>query len=102
MLVAAIFLSGRAALADSSSPVLAAYYDRHMAIVEGVAYGWEDESAPEAGSIECRAGRRWSAVNYYVLDTNGVLRRYGRASRPAEIAMHKGVRRLLPGGPACW
>ena len=95
MLVAAIFLSGRAALADSSSPVLAAYYDRHMAIVEGVAYGWEDESSPKpvaSNAVQVGVGRRF----YYVLDTNGVLRRYGRASRPAET-VHKGVASFAAG-----
>lgn len=83
-LVATIFLSGRAALADSSSPRLAAYYDRQMAIVGGVAYGWEDgntpkQIAPEA--VQVGVGRRF----YYVLDHSGVLRRFRDARRPAEV-----------------
>ena len=36
-----------AALADSSSPLLAAYYDRQMAIVDGMAYGWAGENPPK-------------------------------------------------------
>ena len=32
--------------ADSSSRELASYYDRHMALVDGVAYGWRGRGAP--------------------------------------------------------
>lgn len=80
-LVATIFVGGREAFADSSSPMLAAYYDRQMAIVDGVAYGWEGENAPTRiapGAVQVAVGRRF----YYVLDRKGVLRRFRDAGRP--------------------
>jgi alpha-tubulin suppressor-like RCC1 family protein len=33
-------------LADSSGPALASYYERHMALRDGVAYGWTGRGAP--------------------------------------------------------
>lgn len=69
--------------ADSSSPSLAAYYDRQMAIVDGVAYGWEGENPPAriaVDAIQVGVGRQV----YYVLDRAGVLRRFGDASGPPE------------------
>ena len=33
--------STHTASADSSSPLLAAFYDRQMAIINGVAYAWD-------------------------------------------------------------
>ena len=36
------------AIADSFPPLLAAFHDRQMAIVEGTAYGWEDDDRPVA------------------------------------------------------
>lgn len=84
VLVVAVLASGRKVLADSSSTLLAAYYDRHMAIVRGVAYGWEDEEPPRriaSNAAQVGVGRRF----YYVLDNNGILRRFRDALRPAEI-----------------
>lgn len=34
-------------LADSSGPELASYYDRHMAIIDGAAFGWTDANQPQ-------------------------------------------------------
>jgi alpha-tubulin suppressor-like RCC1 family protein len=39
-------MSSTPAHADSSSRDLASYYDRHMALVEGVAYGWVGRGLP--------------------------------------------------------
>ena len=39
------------ALADSSSPNLAAYYDRQMAIVGGQIYAWKGRNPPKAISV---------------------------------------------------
>ena len=81
----ALLLNG-SALADSSSPLLAAYYDRQMAIIEGVAHGWEDDGPPR----KIQAAARQVAVGrsaYYVLGDNGVLNRYRRANaQPAIVA----------------
>lgn len=60
--------------ADSSSPLLAAYYDRFMAISEGVAYTWNGDNLPR------RIGKNVRQVGvgrsrYYALTNDGVLRR---------------------------
>ena len=41
-----VIMSGAPALADSSGPQLASYYDRHMALLDGVAHGWTDRGQP--------------------------------------------------------
>jgi len=72
-----------AALADSSSPLLAAYYDRQMAIVDGTAYGWAGENPPKriaSDAVQVGVGRQF----YFVLDGSGVLRRFGDTARPPE------------------
>ena len=72
-----------AALADSSSPLLAAYYDRQMAIVDGTAYGWAGENPPKriaSDAVQVGVGRQF----YFVLDGGGVLRRFGYTARPPE------------------
>jgi len=48
------------ALGDSSSPALASYYDRHMAIVGSAAYGWQGSAAPRRmrdGVLQVGVGR---------------------------------------------
>jgi len=62
--------------ADSSSPLLAAYYDRQMAIIDGAVYAWEDDAAPRRLSvqgIQVGVGRDTS----YVLGPDGGLRAFG-------------------------
>jgi Regulator of chromosome condensation (RCC1) repeat len=39
-------MSSAPAVADSSGPQLASYYERHMALLGGVAHGWVDRGAP--------------------------------------------------------
>ncbi len=39
-------MRGAPALADGSGPQLASYYERHMALLGGVAYGWVGSGAP--------------------------------------------------------
>ncbi len=60
------------ALADSSSPLLAAYYDRFMAISSGFTYTWVGDGAPSAVGKNVRqvgVGRG----KYYALTNDGVL-----------------------------
>ena len=60
------------ALADSSSPRLAAYYDRQMAIVGDAVYAWKGTAAPKrlkTRGIQVGVGRRF----YYVLTDDGAL-----------------------------
>jgi len=43
----AFVVSAAPVLADSSSPLLAAYYDRHMAIVGATVYAWRGDDTPK-------------------------------------------------------
>ncbi|MCP5082121.1 MAG: hypothetical protein GY948_10545 [Alphaproteobacteria bacterium] len=65
-LVFAFCLVAAPAFADSSSPLLAAYYDRQMAIIDGSAYVWQGSSRPKqvaTDAVQVGVGR----TNYYVL-----------------------------------
>jgi Regulator of chromosome condensation (RCC1) repeat len=42
-----ILMNNTPALADSSGPQLASYYERHMALQNGVAFGWTGRAAPQ-------------------------------------------------------
>lgn len=67
----AILFAGPA-YADSSSPRLAAYYDRHMAIVAGKVYAWDKQSQPSRIPIEAvQVGV--GSDRYYVLTNKGKL-----------------------------
>jgi len=71
VLVTAI-MSAAGARADSSSRDLASYYDRHMALVDGVAYGWVGRGAPSrmrANVVQVGVGRD----AYYALQNDGTL-----------------------------
>ena len=77
------------ATADSSGRELASYYDRHMALVQGVAYGWTGRGAPQrqrAGVVQVGVGRD----AYLALLDNGTLVTWGdapgAADRPAVLA----------------
>jgi hypothetical protein len=57
---AAMTASPIAARADASSSALASYYDRHMALVDGVAWGWTGRAAPRAmlrGAVQVAVGK---------------------------------------------
>ena len=43
----ALLMTPRSSNADSSSRELASYYERHMALVDGVAYGWRGRDQPQ-------------------------------------------------------
>lgn len=71
--------------ADSSSPLLAAYYGRQMAIVGTVAYGWQGDDRPRRvhdNAVQVGVGRR----AYYVLTATGaLLESRGTSDRPEEL-----------------
>ena len=48
LLLAAVLMSATPSLADSSSRDLASYYERHMALRDGVAHGWTGQGMPRA------------------------------------------------------
>ena len=79
------------AFADSSSPRLAAYYDRQMAIVGDAVYAWEGAAAPKrlkTRGIQVGVGRRF----YYVLTDSGALRAFESQSAPPKNLMDGVVR----------
>ena len=88
-------MSIQSASADSSSPALAAFYDRQMAIIDGVAYGWEDDDTakPVANdAIQVGVGR--SA--FYVLNRSNELRRYNDDFEQSALLM-SGVAKFAAG-----
>ncbi len=67
-----ILLTSGTALADSSSPKLAAFYDRQMAIVAGQVYAWKGQNSPTILPVTARqvgVGRD----KYYALTNNDDL-----------------------------
>ena len=98
------------ALADSSSPLLAAYYDRLMAIVGDVAYGWQGADRPQrihSGAVQVGVGRH----AYYVLTAEGRLLRFrGDLDQPKALitsvarfsAGRTGVLAILSNGALWW
>jgi hypothetical protein len=83
------------AAADSSSPLLAAYYDRQMAIIGQVAYGWQGTDHPQRvhdEAVQVGVGR----TSYYVLTTAGVLLKFAEAS-PKSRLVADGVARFAAG-----
>lgn len=73
------------ARADGSSRELASYYDRHMALVDGVAYGWSGRGAPRrmrTGVVQVGVARD----AYYALQDDGTLVAWTDApDRPAAL-----------------
>ena len=73
------------ALADASSPLLASYYDRHMAVLGGVAHGWTAQGQPRPMRTDV-AQVGVSADAYFALTTSGSLLRWADdAQRAIEL-----------------
>ena len=82
-------LSVMDATADSSGRELASYYDRHMALVQGVAYGWTGRGAPQrqrSGVVQVGVSRD----HFLALLDDGTLVTWGDApgagERPTVLA----------------
>ena len=74
------------ARADASGPMLASYYARHMALRDGVAYGWTGQGAP----ARLRGGVRQVGVGRdeaYALLDDGKLLRWRDDPAQAELLM---------------
>ena len=87
-----ILMNNTPALADSSSPQLASYYQRHMALHHGVAYGWTGREAPERMDIGLKTGVRQVGVSqdaFFALLDDGQLISWEQA--PARFSA------LMPG-----
>lgn len=76
--------------ADSSSPKVAAYYDRFMAVCNGLTYNWRSDQQPKVG----RSGVVQVAVgkcNYYALSDASELINWRDDWREAKV-IEKGVK----------
>lgn len=83
------------ATADSSSPLLAAYYDRQMAIVDGTVYTWSGNTALTKLSFKAAqvgVGRN----TQYVLSTEGVLLGF-RNNPQRSVRLMSGVAKFYAG-----
>lgn len=83
---AQLVTAGARAFADSSGPQLASYYDRHMAMLGGVAYGWTGRSQP----VRLRAGVRQVGVSeeaFFALQDDGQLFSWGAAPESTRLLM---------------
>ena len=90
-----VFLTSGAALADSSSPKLAAYYDRQMAIVAGRVYAWEEQNPPTqlpVAAHQVGVGRD----NYYALTNDGDLIAFDEDADQHSVLM-QGIARFSAG-----
>lgn len=77
---------GQEAVADSSGPQLASYYDRHMAISAGVAWGWSGNERPTAmiaEVVQVGVGKD----TYYALRKNGALLSWSGSPANAVVLM---------------
>ena len=83
-------------LADSSSPHLAAYYDRQMAIIGGAVYAWKGSRAPRKlplkNVVQVGVGREY----YYALTGSGTLLGFVEEPRRPNVLM-SGVARFAAG-----
>lgn len=84
--VAVILGTGQPCLADSSGRDLASYYDRHMAIIGGAAFGWTGSHQPRRmlGEVAQVGVTRDS---FLALRTNGVLVRWTHDASAASPVM---------------
>jgi hypothetical protein len=88
-------MSNAPALADSSGPQLASYYERHMALLDGVAYGWMGRGLP----VRMRAAARQVGVSrdaFFALLDDGRLISWGGAP-DAAITLMPGVAAFASG-----
>jgi hypothetical protein len=80
-----LLMGGAPARADASGRQLASYYDRHMALLDGVAHGWEGRGQPQ----RMRAGARQVGVSqdaYFALLDGGELVRWSDApEKPSRV-----------------
>ncbi len=83
---ASMALSGSPTLADASCPALASFYERHMALRGGVAYGWTGQGRP----VRQRAGVRQVGVSrdaYFALQGDGRLLRWADDPQRSDTLM---------------
>lgn len=95
LLIALTLMFSPPAPADGTGPALASYYDRHIALVAGVAYAWSGSGTPRVlrdGVRQVGAG----ASAWYLLLADGSLVRW---SEPGEtpLVLMGGLQRFAAG-----
>ena len=91
----ACLMTAPSAQADSSSPTLASYYERHMALDGDVAHGWLGRGPPQrlrAGVVQVGVSRD----AYFALLADGTLLRWADAPDTATTLM-RGVKQFAAG-----
>jgi len=81
-----LLMPNEPAFADSSGAQLASYYERHMALLDGVAHGWTGRGQP----VRMRAGAAQVGVSqdaFFALDNDGRLFSWGDAIETASLLM---------------
>ncbi len=82
--------------ADSSSPLLAAYYDRQMAIIEGNTYAWRGDGTPQ--QIPYRATQVGVGDDSnYLLSVDGTLFRFDNDNFDKPRTLKKEILRFAAG-----
>ncbi len=86
-LLAAILSVTQPCFGDSSGPDLASYYDRHMAIIDGAAFGWVGSNQPKL-MLDGVRQVGVSKSSYLALKTDGSLLSWtSDASKGAQVMM---------------
>lgn len=86
LLSAALLAVSPQSLADSSGPDLASYYDRHMAILNGKAFGWTGSNPPKP-MLDGVTQVGVTKDSYLALKTDGSLLRWTSEARGAAQVM---------------
>jgi alpha-tubulin suppressor-like RCC1 family protein len=84
------------ARADASHGVLASYYERHAALIDGVVWGWDGRGAPR----RLRGGITQVAVSrdaWYGIGAQGELLRWTAAEPAPAQVLRRGVARVAAG-----
>lgn len=95
ILAAAALMTPTDTLADSSGPELASYYERHMVLRDGVAYGWVGRGVPRAllrDVVQVGVGKD----AWFALRRDGTLLTWADDAAAARTLM-SGVARLAAG-----
>ena len=97
LLLASVYLVGAPSFvhADSSTPLLASYYDRHLAVCAGAAHEWTGHGTPQRvmnDVIQVGVGSDTS----YALQTDGRLLAWDSDVRQAQLLL-EGVRQFAAG-----
>ena len=95
LLVFTLMTSATSSQADSSSPSLASYYDRHMALQGDVAYGWNGRGQP-ARMMEGVVQVGVSDKAFFALLADGTLQTWTDQPTRATTLM-RGVKRFAAG-----